>query len=224
MAQGYELLATPRDRVGKGSARALRRDGKIPAVVYGDGKPPITITLTTKDATKNLHTGGFMNTVGTINLNGEKISVLPRDYQLHPVKDYLLHIDFLRISEKSRVTVEVPVKFINEDESPGLKRGGALNVVRYTIEMECPANSIPDSIVIDLTGLEIGDSVHISAVTLPENVIPTISDRDFTIATIAGAGGQEEEEEEVDEEAEGEGEEKGEEAEGDKKEESPDKE
>ena len=217
MAQAYELQAIPRERVGKGSARALRREGKIPAVIYGDKKSPESIELLTKDATKQLKAGGFMNSIGTIDLKGEKITVLPRDYQLDPVRDFLLHIDFLRVSETSRITVDVPVRTINEEKSPGLKRGGALNMVRHTVEIECSASSIPDAIVVDLDGLEIGDSVHISAIELPESATPTITDRDFTLITIAGAGGSdldEEEEEGIEgeetEEGEGEGEGEGE--------------
>lgn len=209
MAQAYELQATSRDRVGKGSARALRREGNIPAVIYGDGKPPVAIALPVKETTLQLKSGGFMNTVGTINVDGKKVDVLPRDFQLDPVRDFLIHVDFLRVSAKSRIAVEVPVNFINEDDSPGLKRGGALNIVRHTVELECAANAIPENIVVDLAGTEIGDSIHISAVTLPEDVTPTITDRDFTIVTIAGAGGgMEEETDEVegDGEAEVEGE------------------
>ena len=207
MAQAYELQAVSRERVGKGSTRALRRDGKIPAVIYGDGKPPAPIELSTKDATKQLRAGGFMNSIGTIDLNGEKITVLPRDFQLDPVREFLLHIDFLRVSETSRITVDVPVRTKNEDKSPGLKRGGALNIVRHTVEIECLASSIPEVIMVDLEGLEIGDSVHISSIELQEGANPTITDRDFTLITIAGAGGTEEEEEEETEEGEGEGEE-----------------
>ncbi len=214
MAQGYELQAVSRERVGKGSTRALRRDGKIPAVIYGDKKPPAPIELSTKDATKQLKAGGFMNTIGTIDLNGEKITVLPRDFQLDPVRDFLLHIDFLRVSESSRITVDVPVRTKNDEKSPGLKRGGALNVVRHTVEIECLASSIPDAIMVDLEGLEIGDSVHISSIELPEGANPTITDRDFTLITIAGAGGLDEEEEEEGEEGE-EGEGEGEVKEGD---------
>ncbi|MEP3277613.1 MAG: 50S ribosomal protein L25/general stress protein Ctc [Stappiaceae bacterium] len=197
MAQAYELQATSRERVGKGSARALRREGNIPAVIYGDGKPPIAIALPLKETTLQLKSGGFMNTVGSISIDGKKVDVLPRDFQLDPVRDFLLHVDFLRVSAKSRIAVEVPVNFINEEESPGLKRGGALNIVRHTVELDCAANAIPENVVVDLTDTEIGDSIHISAVSLPDDVTPTITDRDFTIATIASAGGQDDEEEVV---------------------------
>ena len=181
----YELKAEARAQVGKGSARELRRNGLIPAVIYGDKKDPVSISLSRKDVTKKIHDGGFMTTLVTIVVDGTKYSVLPKDYQLDPVRDFLMHVDFLRISKNTQVTVEIPVHFENEEKSPGIKRGGVLNVVRHTIECNCPANAIPDSITFDLTGLEVGDGVHISAVTLPEGVVPTITDRDFTIATIA---------------------------------------
>lgn len=189
MAQTYELVATVRDRVGKGAARALRRDKKIPAVIYGDGKAALPIALPQKEVSLKLLGGGFLTTVATIDVGGEKIRVLPRDYQVDPVRDTLVHIDFLRITAGDTIAVEVPVHFLNEVASPGLKRGGVLNIVRHEIELECPADAIPANVEIDLTGLEIGDSVHISAVKLPEGVTPTIRDRDFTIATIAAPAG-----------------------------------
>ncbi len=193
MAQTYELQATSRDRVGKGSARALRRDGKIPAVIYGANEPPLSIALPLKETTLQLNTGGFLTHVANIDVDGKKIQVIARDYQLDPVRDFLVHVDFLRISAKSRIAVEVPVHFENEEASPGIKRGGVLNIVRHTVELEAPATQIPESISVDLTGLDIGDSVHISAVNLPDGVEPTITDRDFTIATIAAPAGLKEE-------------------------------
>ncbi len=183
--QTYELKAEARAQVGKGSARELRRNGLIPAVIYGDKKDPISIVLSRNEVSKKIHAGGFLTTLATIVVDGKKYSVLPKDYQLDPVRDFLMHVDFLRVSKNTQVTVEVPVHFENEEKSPGLKRGGVLNVVRHTVECHCPANAIPDSITVDLTGLEIGDGIHISHVTLPEGVEPTITDRDFTIATIA---------------------------------------
>ena len=185
MAQTYELVATVRDRVGKGAARALRREQKIPAVIYGDGKTALPIALPQKEVSLKLLAGGFLTTVATSDVGGDKIRVLPRDYQVDPVRDQLIHIDFLRITAGDTIAVEVPVHFLNEAASPGLKRGGVLNIVRHEVELECPADAIPANIEVDLTGLDIGDSVHISAVKLPEGVTPTISDRDFTIATIA---------------------------------------
>ena len=187
MAQTYELKASVRDRVGKGSARALRREGNIPAVIYGDKQPPLSIAINANEISKKLHAGGFLTHVATLDVDGEKISVLPRDYQLDPVKDFLVHVDFLRVSESSRITVEVPVHFLNQDVCPGLKRGGVLNIVRHEVELEVPATNIPEFLDVDLKDAEIGDSIHISAVALPANTRPTIRDRDFTIATIAGS-------------------------------------
>jgi large subunit ribosomal protein L25 len=187
MAQTYELKASARTRVGKGSARALRREGNIPAVIYGDKQPPLSIAVNAKDVSKKLHAGGFLTHVATIDVDGEKVQVLPRDYQLDPVKDFLVHVDFLRVSATSRITVEVPVHFLNQDVSPGLKRGGVLNVVRHEIELEVSVTDIPEFIAVDLKDAEIGDSIHISAITLPAGAVPTIRDRDFTIATIAGS-------------------------------------
>lgn len=183
--ESYELKAEARERVGKGSAREVRRNGKVPAVIYGDKKPPLAIALSYKDIHQRIHGGGFMTKLATIDVGGEKIQVLPKDYQLDPVKDFPVHVDFLRIGRGSVVTVEVPVHFLNEDQSRGIKRGGVLNIVRHQVEFTCPANAIPEFIEVDLAGTDIGDSLHISAVKLPENVKPTITDRDFTIATIA---------------------------------------
>lgn len=190
----YELKAETRERVGKGSSRELRRNGLIPAVIYGDKQAPISISLSSKEVTLKIHAGGFMTTVATIDVGGEKIRVLPKDYQLDPVRDFTMHVDFLRVSKDSQVTVEVPVHFINEEKSPGIKIGGVLNIVRHEVELHVPADDIPEFITVDLTGLKIGDGIHISHVTLPANASPVISDRDFTIATIvAPAGGVSEE-------------------------------
>jgi large subunit ribosomal protein L25 len=205
MSQSYELKATTRDRVGTGAARATRREGWIPAVIYGEKKPPVAISIPYKESFLRLHEGGFLTTVATVNVDGEKVQVIPRDYQLDPVRDFLIHVDFLRIGKNTRLTLEIPCQFINEEESPGLKRGGVLNVVRYTIEVECPADAIPDTFICDLTGMDINDSLHISAIVLPEGVEPTIRDRDFTIVTIASPAGlteEAEEEEGVEEELE----------------------
>ena len=190
----YELKAETRERVGKGSSRELRRNGLIPAVIYGDKQAPISIALSTNEVTKRIHAGGFMTTVATIDVNGEKISVLPKDYQLDPVRDFTMHVDFLRVSGNTLVTVEVPVHFVNEEKS-GVKIGGVLNIVRHGVELHVPANDIPEAITVDLDGKKIGDSIHISDVKLPKGASPVIADRDFTIATIvAPAGGVAEEE------------------------------
>ena len=181
----YELTAEARERVGKGSAREVRRNGKVPAVIYGDKQPPLAIALSYKDIYYKIHGGGFLTTLATIDVGGKKIQVLPKDYQLDPVKDFPTHVDFLRVSKDTIVTVDVPVHFINDDKSVGIKRGGVLNIVRHEVEFTCPANAIPEFIEVNLAGTDIGNSIHISAVKLPEGVKPTIGDRDFTIATIA---------------------------------------
>jgi large subunit ribosomal protein L25 len=210
----YELKAEARERVGKGSARELRRNGMIPAVIYGDKKDPVSIALSRKEVSLKVHSGGFMTTTATIDINGEKVRVLPKDYQLDPVRDFVMHVDFLRVSAKTKVQVAIPVHFTNEEKSPGLKRGGVLNVVRHDVELYCSAGAIPEFLTADLTGLEIGDGVHISAIELPEGTSPVITDRDFTVATVAAPAGlksdeaaedaAEEAEEEADEAAEGE--------------------
>ncbi|MBA4775738.1 MULTISPECIES: 50S ribosomal protein L25/general stress protein Ctc [Agrobacterium] len=199
--ESYELKAEARERVGKGSSRELRRNGLIPAVIYGDKQAPISIALSTNEVTKRIHAGGFMTTVATIDVDGKKIKVLPKDYQLDPVRDFTMHVDFLRVSGNTLVNVEVPVHFENEEKSD-IKIGGVLNIVRHTVEFHCPANDIPEFITVDLAGLKIGDSVHISNVKLPKNITPVIADRDFTIATIVApaAGVAEETTEEASEE------------------------
>ena len=184
MADITVLTANAREKVGKGSAREARRQGNIPAVIYGDKKSPIPIVVEQKILVRHLSTGGFFNTLFDIDVNGELNRVLPRDVQLHPVTDVPEHVDFLRVSATTKVSVEVPVEFIGDDVSPGIKSGGVLNVVRYTIEVSCTPDLIPNTLLLDLSNAEIGDSLHISAVNLPEGVTPTISDRDFTIATI----------------------------------------
>lgn len=178
------LTANAREKVGKGSAREARRQGNIPAVIYGDKKSPIPIVIEQKILVRQLSTGGFFNTLFDIDINGELNRVLPRDVQLHPVTDVPEHVDFLRVSATTKISVEVPVEFIGDDVSPGIKSGGVLNVVRYTVEVSCTPDLIPSTLSVDLSSAEIGDSLHISAVNLPEGVTPTISDRDFTIATI----------------------------------------
>lgn len=214
MARSADLKADARERVGKGAARDLRRNGLIPAVIYGDKKPPLPIAISYKEAMLSIHAGGFLSRIINVEVDGEKHRVIPRDYQLDPVRDFAVHVDFLRIGKNTRLTIEVPVHFLNEEESPGLKRGGVLNIVRHTVEVICPADSIPEGFEIDLTGLDVGDSIHISAVDMPEGATPTITDRDFTIATLAAPSAlRSEEGAESDEDAEGEGEGEGEETE-----------
>ncbi|MCG8594099.1 MAG: 50S ribosomal protein L25/general stress protein Ctc [Kiloniellales bacterium] len=185
MSNTIALPAEPRERVGKGAARAVRRAGRVPAVIYGDRKDPLTISLDPRDVDRELHKPGFFATLFDVEVGGRKHRVLPRDVQLDPVSDRTIHVDFLRVAQDTEVTVNVPVQFVNEDGAPGLKRGGVLNIVRHEIEFTCRADVIPQQIEIDLGGLEIGDSVHISMVKLPDGVTPTITDRDFTIATVA---------------------------------------
>lgn len=189
MSDDNQLTAQARDRVGKGAARELRRNDMVPAVIYGDKKDPLPIALPRKEVTLKIQRGGFMTNLLSIEVDGESHRVLPKDYQLHPVSDAVMHVDLLRVSRRTIVTVEIPVHFENEDNCPGLKAGGVLNIVRHTVEVNCPANAIPENFVVDLTPFEIGDTLHISAVTLPEGVEPTITDRDFTIATIATPAG-----------------------------------
>jgi large subunit ribosomal protein L25 len=185
MSEQLTLSAETRERAGKGASRAMRREGRVPAVIYGNKEEPLSIHVEEKLLNKMLSTGHFMNSVVMIDVGGTTARTLPKDVQFHPVTDRPLHVDFLRISEHSQVKVNVPVRFINDEESRGLTRGGVLNVVRHELELVCDAASIPDDIVIDLAGYDIGDSIHISAVTLPEGSESAITDRDFTIATIA---------------------------------------
>lgn len=197
MAETVELKATERDTTGKAANRAMRKEGRIPGIVYGDNQPAQNVTLEYKEINKAVQTGLFLSTVYMLDMGGRKVRVIPRDLQLHPVRDFPMHVDFLRLSKTSRIDVEVPVHFTNEAASPGLKRGGVLNIVRHQIELSCPSDAIPEAIEISLTGLEIGDSIHISAVQLPANVTPTIADRDFTIATIVGSSAMKPEVEDV---------------------------
>jgi len=207
MSDIYVLEGQLRERVGKGAARELRRNAMVPAVIYGDKKDPISIALPYKELSMKIHGGGFMTTIANIKIDGDEHRVLPKDYQLHPVRDFIEHVDFLRVSKSTIVTVEIPVHFENDDICPGLKAGGVLNIVRHTVEVNCPADSIPENFSIDLTPFELGDSINISTVTLPESVEPTITDRDFTIATIASPAGLKSEESEEDEAEVAEGEE-----------------
>ena len=191
--QSVELKATARPRAGKGAARQARREGKVPAVIYGDNKTPELIALDYNDLWKQYIKGHFTSTVMELDVAGTKHRVIPRDMQVDPIMDRPIHVDFLRIGKDGVIRVAVPVKFVNEALSPGLKRGGVLNIVRHDVEVFCPYDKMPAFFEVDLTGLEIGRSIHISAVQMPEGVSPTIRGRDFTVATIAGAVKQEEE-------------------------------
>ena len=195
MSEQLTLSAETRERAGKGASRAMRREGRVPAVVYGNKEEPLSIHLEEKALIKAMANGHFMNSVVMIEVGGGTTArTLPKDVQFHPVTDRPLHVDFLRIGEHSKVHVNVPIRFVGEENSRGLKRGGILNAVRHELELVCDAAEIPDEIEIDLAGLDIGDSLHISAVTLPKGVESAITDRDFTIATIVGAASQTEDE------------------------------
>ena len=200
MSENTLISADLRNRVGKGSARAARRAGKIPAVIYGDKKQPISIEIEARMMRKIINEPGIFSRLLDINVDNGKHTVLMRDIHFHPVTDDPMHFDFLRVSQSSTVSVSVGVEFINEEICPALKVGGVLNIVRYEVELNCLPTFIPEKITVDLSEAKIGDSIHISAVELPEGVTPTITDRDFTIATLQSPGGgvKNEEDEEVD--------------------------
>ncbi len=190
MSEQLTLSAETRERAGKGASRAMRREGRVPAVVYGNKEEPLAVHVEEKALIKMLGTGHFMNSVVMVEVaGGPTARTLPKDVQFHPVTDRPLHVDFLRISEHSKVHVNVPIRFVDEERSRGLKRGGVLNTVRHELELVCDAAEIPDEIEISLAGLDIGDSLHISAVTLPKGTESAITDRDFTIATIVAPSG-----------------------------------
>ena len=197
MSEQLTLPAETRDRAGKGASRELRRDGRVPAVVYGQKKDPLSIHVEEKLLSKMLSSGHYMNSVVMVEVGGKPTRTLPKAVDFHPVTSRPIHVDFLRISEHTKVSVNVPVRFDNEDASPGLKRGGVLNVVQHEIELVCDAAHIPDEIHIPLDGLEIGDSIHITDVKLPEGSKPAIEDRDFTVATIVAPSAMKAEEEEA---------------------------
>jgi len=197
MSDQLTLPAEARDRAGKGASRALRRDGRVPAVVYGEKKEPLSIHIEEKLLTKMLHTGHFMNSVVMIDFKGKPHRTLPKAVDFHPVTSRPIHVDFLRIGEHTKVHVAVPVRFDNEEDSPGLTRGGVLNVVKHELELVCDAAHIPNEIHISLAGLEIGDSIHISEVKLPDGVTAAGADEDFTVATIVAPSAMKAEEEET---------------------------
>ena len=202
MAEGFALKAAVRERTGKGAARALRRDGLIPAVIYGNNQPPIAIAIPWKQVSMALYAGGFKTHVWTIDVDGQSVQALARDYQREPVKDRLVHVDFLRVTGKSRVTVDVPVHFSGEDEAPGLKlHGGVLNIDAHSLSVECSATAIPEHIEVSLAGLDVGATITTEAVTLPAGVSFT-HEEPVTIATIAAPRVEVESDEEEAEEAE----------------------
>ena len=180
-----QIKAETRAKSGKGAARAVRRAGRTPAVIYGAGTPATAISLDSKEIGLRIGAGRFLTTIIEVEVDGKAERVIPRDFQLDPVKDFPIHVDFMRLAVGQVIRVEVPVHFINQEASPGLKRGGTLNIVRHTIELLAAAEAIPEYLTADLTGLDINDGIHISAITLPEGVRPVIRERDFTVATIA---------------------------------------
>ena len=187
MSESISMNANNRILVGKGSARSTRSSGRIPAIIYGGDKNNVLIDIEEKEYKKLMHQPGIYSRLIDVIVDGAKNTVLTKDIQFHPVSENPLHVDFFRVGKDSIVTVSVPVEFLNEELSPGLKSGGVLNTVRFELELECPAESIPLKIPIDLTGLVVGDSIKINSIILPEGIKPTISDRDFTIATITAA-------------------------------------
>ena len=216
MSDALNLPAEARERAGKGASRALRREGRVPAVIYGGKEEPLAIHVESKELVRQLGLGHFMNSIVMIDVDGKSVRTLPKDVAFHPVNDRPMHVDFLRLAKDAKIEVAIPVVFVNEEESPGLKKGGVLNVVRHDLELVCDADKIPSEIQIDVTGLEVGDSIHISTIVLPEGSESAITDRDFTIATVVApsalkrdeaASEDEELEGEEGEGAEGEGEE-----------------
>ncbi|MEG9884286.1 MAG: 50S ribosomal protein L25/general stress protein Ctc [Hyphomicrobiales bacterium] len=189
MARMHELTACVRTLGAKGAVRALRRRNSIPAIIYGGNEKPEPVTLDYREVLKEIKAGRFASHIYNVKLGDRSERVIPREVQFEPVRDSILHVDLMRLTKGATVSVAVSVQFVNEEDSPGLKRGGVLNIVRHEVDLECPNDAIPEKIVADLKGLTIGDSIHISSVALPENASPTIADRDFTIATIAAPAG-----------------------------------
>jgi large subunit ribosomal protein L25 len=193
MPEIITLSAEPRQAAGKGAARATRRMGRVPAIVYGDHQEPVLISLEPRELARHMARPGFFNHLVEISLDGTTHRTLPREVQYHPVSDAPLHVDFQRVAAGAQVTVMVPVVFINHERSIGLRRGGILNIVRHGVEMVCSVDNIPERLVTDLDGLDIGDSIHISAVEMPQGARPAVHERDFTIASIAASSAVREE-------------------------------
>lgn len=189
MSDLISLPAQKRERAGKGAARAVRKQGLVPGVIYGDKQPPVLIQMDPRPLLAQLNKPGFYTHQYELDVDGEKFRVMPQDVQYHVVTDAPQHVDFLRIGANSTVTTEVPVQFINQEKSPGLKRGGVLNIVRHSIEVTAKADALPESLVVDLMGVDLNDTIHSSAITFPAGVKPTIQDRDFTVATVVAPSG-----------------------------------
>ena len=192
MATVNELQATARPRAGKGAARAVRREGRVPGVIYGDNQPPLTISLDFDELKHRIHSGRFLTSICTIEIDGKKHRTIPRDFQVDPVRDTPVHVDFLRLGEGATIRVRIPVHVRNTDQSPGVKRGGAVNIVTHYLEVVCPADSIPEAIDVDIAGLEISHSRHLSDVKLPPNVRAMVHG-DATLVTIVPPSGYAEE-------------------------------
>jgi large subunit ribosomal protein L25 len=193
MPEVISLSAAPRTRAGKGAARATRRAGRVPGIIYGDGKDPVTISFEPRELSRAINRAGFFATIVDVSVDGAVHRTLPREVQYHPINDTALHVDFMRVGAGAQVHVSVPVSFTSHESAPGLRRGGILNIVRHSIDIVCGVDAIPDRLVVDLSGLEIGDSIHIEAVTLPEGVRVVLGSRDSTIASIAASSAVREE-------------------------------
>lgn len=196
MSDALTLPAEARERAGKGASRALRREGRTPAVIYGGKEEPTPIHVEEKELVRQLGTGHFMNSIVKIEIGGETVRTLPKDVALHPVTDRPTHVDFFRLARDAKVEVMIPVVFTDEEKSPGLKKGGVLNIVRHELDLICEADKIPGEIEVSVEGKEVGDSIHISEVDLPEGSVSAITDRDFTIATLVAPSALKKSEEE----------------------------
>jgi large subunit ribosomal protein L25 len=192
MATTQQLKASARQHAGRGTARALRREGRVPGVVYGDGKPPLNVSVDHSELKQRIYAGRFLTTIYDLDIDGSKHRVIPRDFQLDPVKDLPIHVDFMRLGEGAQIRVRIPVHVMNADQAPGVKRGGAVNIVTHTVEVVCPADAIPKSIDVDISGLEINYSKHLDEVTLPPNV-RVVGKLDQTLVTIVPPSGYAEE-------------------------------
>jgi large subunit ribosomal protein L25 len=193
MPEIISLSAEPRERAGKGASRATRRGGRVPGIIYGDGKEPMQISLEPRELSRAVGRAGFFATLVDVSVGGTVHRTLAREVQAHPISDAPLHVDFMRVGAGARVTVSVPVTFINQDRAPGLRRGGILNIIRHNIDVACSVDAIPDRLTVDLDGLEIGESVHIEAISMPEGVRSALGSRDSTVATIAASSAVREE-------------------------------
>jgi large subunit ribosomal protein L25 len=193
MPEIISLSAEPRANAGKGAARATRRSGRVPGIIYGDGKDPMPVSFEPRELSRAINRAAFFATIVDVSVGGAVHRTLARDIQYHPVSDTALHVDFMRVGAGAQVRVSVPVSFIKHEQAPGLRRGGILNIIRHNIDIACSIDNIPDRVVVDLDGLEIGDSVHIDAVTMPEGVRPVLGSRDSTIASIAASSAVREE-------------------------------